>query len=47
MRNEFLSVEKACAEFRTPLWEILATPLNSGIILAKIVTIILKVMPAY
>ena len=25
--NEFLHAEKASAEFRTPLWEILAMPL--------------------
>ena len=29
--KEFLSAEKASTEFRTPLWEILATPLILGI----------------
>ena len=28
--KEFLSAEKASAEFRTPLWEILATPLMNS-----------------
>ena len=28
LAKNFLSAEKASAEFRTPLWEILATPLN-------------------